>query len=322
MTQNTSIEWCDHTASPWHGCTKVAAGCDHCYAERMAKRNPDVLGVWGPDGVRVRSKSFEKNVRRWNAEAAAAGKTVSVFPSICDPFEDRPELVPWREEMFELIDQCPYVTFLLLTKRPENIAKMWSPNVTAPTFPLANYWLKRRPNVWLGTSIATQEDADRNVPHLLQCRGLSLVLFLSAEPLLGEVEISGWLWGRQTPCEGCPRDSDCECNWSTAKQNGEPTVDWVIVGGESGPNARPMHPAWARLLRDQCQAAGVPFLFKQNGEWAPVIESKGMLASSGEVSGLHHVFRDASGAVLMSRMGKKRSGRLLDGVEHNEFPQV
>lgn len=106
MGETTKIEWCDHTASPWYGCAHVHAGCDHCFAEAMAKRNPATLGTWGEGGARVQSKSFAANCRKWNKQANEHGVIESVFPSLCDPFEDHPALVPWRKEMFDVIDEC------------------------------------------------------------------------------------------------------------------------------------------------------------------------------------------------------------------------
>ena len=112
MGEQTKIQWCDHSASPWHGCEHARMpdgsehpGCWNCYAEAMSRRNQRVLGVWGGDGTRVKSKSFVKNLIAWNKVGEKRGRPVSVFPSICDPFENRPELVPWREEMFATIDQ-------------------------------------------------------------------------------------------------------------------------------------------------------------------------------------------------------------------------
>jgi protein gp37 len=235
MAENSKIEWCDHTASPWHGCSKTDnPGCDNCYAAAMAVRNPETLGVWGDDGTRVKSKSFVKNLRTWQKKAAREGRSVTVFPSICDPFEDRPELVPWRQEMFAVADECPNVILLLLTKRPENVRRMWP----ACPWHINDEWgsnpIPHRPNVWLGCSVSDQPTADKNVPELLKLHDLCPVLFLSAEPLLGPVDLRYYA-------------SD-ECR----------NLDWCIIGGESGHGARPCNVAWIRSLVSQCQAAGVP----------------------------------------------------------------
>lgn len=309
MAETTKIQWCDHTASPWHGCSKTDnPGCDNCYAAAMAPRNPGILGVWGDDGVRVKSKSFADKMQQWQRKAEKTGQDVTVFPSLCDPFEDRPELAPWRQEMFGLADECPNVTLLLLTKRPENIRRMWverddllecsaclwrgseaesqqvdfedepagwecpqcqSPcghkPIDEPTF---------RPNVWLLTSVSDQTTADRNIPELLKCRDLSPVLGVSYEPALGPVDFLQWM--RPKPdcgfveVDGCcfhPDSITPECHAAIACPV-TPTwqgLNWLIVGGESGPNARPCNVQWIRSAVQQCEAAGVACFIKQLG---------------------------------------------------------
>lgn len=290
MGEHSKIEWTDHTASPWYGCEKVAEGCKNCYAAAMSRRNPAVLGEWGPDGTRPKSKSFFRNLELWNAQAEKAGKPVSVFPSLCDPFEDRADVEEVRKEMFAAADRLPWIRLLLLTKRPQFIWDMW-PWEDAPIG--AHDWRAPRHNIWIGTSIACRKDLC-NIRTLRMCRELSPVLFLSIEPLiedLGTLDLRG--------------------------------MDWVIVGGESGPNARPMHPSWVRAIRDQCQAAGVPFLFKQWGEWYPVKQSScapGYLAPN--INRASEWTRDDLGAPEFAKVGKKAAGRLLDGREWNEFPEV
>ena len=266
MAENTKIQWTDRTASPWHGCTKIAPGCDNCYAAAGALRNPKTLGVWGDDGVRVKSRSFIGKLYDWNRRAMKAGKTISVFPSICDPFEDRPELVPWREEMFDAIDQCPHVRLLLLTKRPENITSMW-PVVDATTmsrnvkYGRAGSW---RANIYLVTSVSEQATVDRNIPLLLQCRDLVPMLGVSAEPLLAPVDFTALdIDGGRTLLNSLTGELT---DTKTSRRCGEiGALDWVIVGGECGPKARPCNLEWIRSIRDQCQAAGVPCFVKQLG---------------------------------------------------------
>lgn len=246
MTDNSKIEWTEDTASPWYGCTKIAAGCANCYAADLSRRNPKTLGVWGDDGVRIKSKSFCDDLRRWNRRGEREQRQIKVFPSMCDPFEDRPELAPWRQEMFAVIDQCPWVIVQMLTKRPENIPAMIPPysfhacetgdcphNLASECNTLAER--QYRDNVWLGTSIACRADLG-NIAELRKCRDLSPVLFLSAEPLiedLGEIDLTG--------------------------------IDWVIVGGESGPNARWCDVDSVRSLVSQCKSAGVACFAKQLG---------------------------------------------------------
>lgn len=344
MAENSKIEWCDHSSSPWHGCQhaetpdgQVHPGCLNCYAELGAKRNPKTLGEWGPEGTRIKSKSFIRNLRLWNKQAANEGRRVTVFPSICDPFEDRPELVPWRQEMFAVIDECPNVILLLLTKRPHNVRRMWAEN--RHTFTANDdSRFTHRPNVWLGTSISDQHSADQLVPLLLQCHDLCPVLFLSAEPLVGPVDLRSPYYGlfpeRRVSLDtyampgGEPDD--------LAYQPG-PRISWVIVGGESGHHARPMHPDWARSLRDQCQAAGVAFFFKQWGEWQngshnatpnTIVLSDGRHGPTPQAIGWSLAQPNAEktwhgvNPTAMSRVGKATAGRLLDGRTWDEFPEA
>ena len=247
MAKNSKIEWTDHTFNPWIGCTKVSDGCKHCYAETlMDKRYGRVQ--WGPQGTRVRTSAanWRKPVQ-WNKQAAAEGRRYKVFcASLADVFEDRPELVEWRRELLDLIIRTPRLDWLILTKRPENVNRMIE---QATGFSEASMWFHAAPHVWIGTSVENQETADKRIPHLLQIP--ARVRFLSMEPLLGPVDLNLGNW-HTSPAE-CPAWYDwCNCS-----------IDWVIVGGESGHNARPMHPDWARSLRDQCVAAGVPVFFKQ-----------------------------------------------------------
>lgn len=257
MGDTTKIEWADHTASPWYGCSHAVLpdgseheGCANCYAEALAKRNPAILGVWGTEGTRVISKSFYKNCETWNKQAERDGVRRSVFPSLCDPFEsveawDGP-LNSWRAGLFSVIDNCPWLDFLLLTKRPQNVRKMW-PNMLAarPMFPGMPGKLGQpmpcivtqphRKNVWLLASVSNQRTSDKLIPELMECRDLVPVLGLSMEPLLGPVDLRG------------------------------AAIDWVIVGGESGPNARQCRPEWIRSIVSMCKSAGISCFVKQMG---------------------------------------------------------
>ena len=319
----------------------------------MSKRNPGTLGVWGPNGTRVvASESMWREPSKWNKAAEQAGERRRVFcASLADVFEDwrgqvshshgvpmwimdeawyrannsdgaynnplfwgaghvlddpdsgRPmTLDDVRRRLFALIDSTPWLDWLLLTKRTKNIMPMWPLELIPGTSSM--YGFQRRNNVWLGTSIATQEDADHNVPELLKNRDLARVLYLSAEPLLGPVDLSTWL----------------ACGDGTGIGNygfrSEP-ISWVIVGGESGPGARPMHSDWARSIRDQCTTAGVPFFFKQWGEWTscPALTSP-------SVSYQTHEWGKGFKPVRSWKVGKEKAGRTLDGVEWNEFPAV
>lgn len=186
-------------------------------------------------------------------------------------------------------------------------------------------WISGTPphNVWLGATIVNQDEADRDIPKLLAVP--ARVRFLSMEPLLGPVDLTDIALRRGTGDEEhfdalhFDGDADDEPELGTA------TIDWVIVGGESGPRARPMHPEWVRSLRDQCAAADVPFMFKQWGEWLPAGQkpAQGGLPPVVTKSGRDKLppCRVEDGIAYMN-LGKERAGRLLDGVEHNGFPEV
>lgn len=253
-----------------------------------------------------------------------------------------------RRRLFALIDATPNLDWLLLTKRPDNILRMWPAYFPGGYISEAGSMNQQgaRPNVWLGTSIATQPDADTNIPELLKCRDLAPVLFLSAEPLLGAVYLRHYL-SHSINCAGYRHSgaffpSHCNC--------GAPNIKWLIAGGESGRNAKPMHPDWARSLRDQCQAAGVPFFFKQWGEFGSgsinlmngepcfrYFSSKEQwinkasswvnggicVDQAGKICRVGSDFEQANYPVtIMHEIGKKAAGRLLDGREWNEFPEV
>lgn len=259
MAENSKIEWTDHTFNPWSGCQRVSPGCQHCYAETMAKRNPQTLGVWGPTGTRVRTSAANwRKPLLWNKQAQAGGRRFRVFcASMADVFERRDELIPWRAELMVLIQSTPNLDWLLLTKRPENILDMvpWTWHMNRPnmiTNDLVSGGGAWPSNVWIGTSVENQEQAQKRIPELLKVP--AAVRFLSCEPLLGPVNlelIPDALYDAGMPFE-----------WN--KLNGdERGIKWVIAGAESGHGARPMSIDWVRGLRNQCQGAGVPFFFKQ-----------------------------------------------------------
>jgi protein gp37 len=256
--------------------------------------------------------------------------------SLADMFEDNPQLDEWRSELFALIEATPNLDWLLLTKRPEKVTNM-----------IPYTWLNNFPqNIWMGTSVESQKYADERVPALLRIP--AKVRFLSCEPLLGHIDLSeavepddeAWdevnaEWDHDDEPEEFVEECEAELDWVNYGNDlvGNPehrewterrraragfktlkhgAIDWVICGGESGPQARPMHPNWARSLRDECDAASVPFLFKQWGEWAPNIT--GTITSS---DGIVKPMRDHG---EMIKVGKHKAGRLLDGREWSEFP--
>lgn len=237
MADVSKIQWTYATFNPWRGCTKVSAGCAHCYAETMSHRNPNVLGEWGADGSRaIAAESYWRGPVKWNREANRLGERRRVFcASLADVFEG-PETMPEayhdditeaRRRLFRLIDDTPMLDWLLLTKRPHNVREFW-PDA------------KRRRNIWLGATTENQREFDRRHRDLIDCRDLVSVCFLSVEPMLEFVDVRPAL--------------------------GTSGVSWVIVGGESGSESRPFNPQWARMVLDQCRDAGVAYFFKQTGE--------------------------------------------------------
>jgi protein gp37 len=324
MAQNSNIEWTDNTWNPWIGCTKVSPGCANCYAEARDQRFAGGAH-WGNGAPRQRTSAANWNQPlKWNREAAEdvddalhdfgadkyeAPQRPRVFcASLADWLDDEVP-IEWLADLLALIHATPFLDWQLLTKRPEN----YGPRIeqahhflgqrgTSAAFRVRE-WMQEyldgnrngAPNIWIGTSVEDQTRADVRIPALLKIP--AVVRFLSCEPLLGPVRIDR--------IEG-NADTFAPILWHPL--NGAPPVrigggiDWVICGGESGPHARPMHPAWARSLRDQCQGAGVPFLFKQWGSWAPSGDRR---------------LPDR----LVWKFGKKAAGRKLDGREWNEFPR-
>lgn len=252
MGKDTNIEWAHHTFNPWMGCAKISPGCHHCYAEGWAKRSGMVQ--WGAHAERRRTS--ENNWRqpiKWNADAKRKGVRYRVFcSSLADVF-DNAVPVQWRTDLFRLIAETPSLDWLLLTKRIGNADSMLGDYKTVPLLP----------NVWIGASITNQEEADRDIPKLLSVPAAKR--FLSMEPLLGPVDLRFHIFSEPT---GNFRTHAGKRQMELRKPD-DGGLHWVIVGGESGPGARPMHPEWVRSLRDQCSAADVPFLFKQHGESPP-----------------------------------------------------
>lgn len=317
MAENSAIEWCDHTFNSWEGCQKVGPGCDHCYAEtRNARFGGGVAPNWGPGAPRRRTSPANwRKPLRWQADAARflaeQGRRQRVFCASLADVFDNAANPADRADLFALIRRCPDLDWLLLTKRIGNAAAMAE---------AAGGWPE---NVWLGATIVNQAEADRDLDKLRAIDGPRF-RFLSMEPLLEPVA-----------CDPCALAS----------------LDWIIVGGESGPGARPMHPDWARSLRDQCAIAFVPFLFKQWGEWAPIRAmteqqiddcyhpaperdpeasrrakvKQCVLHGNGarfDGSAMFHrpAFEQGSRAMTMMAIGKKAAGRLLDGEQHDGVP--
>ncbi|MEO0955657.1 MAG: phage Gp37/Gp68 family protein [Pseudomonadota bacterium] len=338
MAESSNIEWTDATFNPWVGCTKISPACDNCYAEDWAKRFGDV--EWGNAPRRRTSEKNWNNPRRWNRQAdeweAEHGRPRFVFcASLADVFDNQVDPT-WREDLWKLIKECDRLVWLLLTKRPQNIAKMLPPD-----------WGEGYANVWLGTTVENQEIADRNIPHLMAAPAAKR--FLSIEPIVGPIDLSvawhmesaiegdcwgdcGWCDAGYPPLYNCMRGNQSEAEYLKGRSG----IDWVITGGESGKNARPAHPDWYRQLRDQCLEAGIPFHFKQWGEWGltgthPVSGDDGELAEHTIVSSTDRneigktVFwagrGDEQRSERLSRVGKKDAGRLLDGLTWDGRPK-
>ncbi|MGW3135941.1 DUF5131 family protein [Streptomyces sp. NPDC001139] len=287
-TQHTNIEWTDRTWNPVTGCTKVSPGCDHCYAETIAHRFAGSKAF--PDGFNVTlHEDRVDQPYRWK-------KPARVFVnSMADLFHDSvPDLFITR--VFDVMEANPQHTFQVLTKRHarmrsfvqrreaqrrEYAAKFDDcPTEAMRNSPAAQQARARagRPpaNIWLGVSVENQKWADIRIPALLETP--AAVRFLSCEPLLGPID----LWGPLVPGCGRPRLTywlDGRPGWGPEQTDDRgrvfqelavgPRLDWVIVGGESGSKARAIHPDWVRTVRDQCEHSGVPFFFKQWGEWGP-----------------------------------------------------
>lgn len=248
MGAQTKIEWATHTFNPWVGCTKVSPACDHCYAEGWAKRTGNA-DLWKGERRRTAAANWRQPIK-WNEAARAAGERHRVFcASLADVFDNQVS-EEWRADLWRLIRATPDLDWLLLTKRPQNITKML-PSEAMQRASAPWPW----PNVWLGTTAENQAEADRRIPHLLAT--LAAVRFISAEPLLGPVDL-----GFLEPCDHVRRSCEEIGCWRA--------LDWVIVGGESGPNARPMEESWAEDIRDQCKTAGVAFFMKQMTKKAPI----------------------------------------------------
>lgn len=346
MSANTKIEWADHTFNPWVGCTKVSPGCDHCYAEGWAKRAGKAAGVtWGGERRRTSEENWRQPLR-WNAQAERESRRYRVFcASLADVFDNQ---VPtaWRVDLFRLIAKTTHLDWSLLTKRIGNARQMLNEVVDDLSCGINTWDELPWPGVWIGATVVNQEEADRDIPKLLAVP--ARVRFLSIEPMLGDIRLGSWLQRSPSAAFAAGRVTPDMPAWTRI---GSTAIDWVICGGESGPHARPMHPDWARSLRDQCAAADVPFLFKQWGEYTahgvdpdgynPHLNcidahgrdcalSRGELARAKGEPWWHLPAQPGRptwgpdgippGVLEIRRVGKKAAGRLLDGVEHDGFP--
>lgn len=322
MGAKTGIEWTDCTdniivvkSGGWF-CVKISPGCWHCYAEALNQST-----YFGGNKLPYSGKPPELLLRRdilarWARQTRPRKHFVA---SMTDVFG---EWVPpeWAFEFLDAMTAAPRQTFQVLTKRPA-VARLYIAE-----------WLKVRQrerlpdNIWMGATVEDQTRANERIPELVAIP--ARVRFLSCEPLLSEVDLTiyskfGW-W---SPLTG-------EQVTGSSQHHDGPRIHWVIAGGESGKHARPMHPEWARSLRDQCLAAKVPFFFKQWGEWTEPLEEREdigpdeteeltQLAMSGKRGNSSSLTWDEMrGARLMARVGKRLAGRMLDGREWSEFPTL
>jgi protein gp37 len=241
MGETTGISWTQRTWNPWRGCTKVSPGCAHCYMFRDQKR-------YGRDPSKVVRTLTWGDPIKWNRLAAVAGKRELVFTcSWSDFFHEAAD--EWRPEAWEVIKATPMIEYQILTKRPERIVD---------NLPLD--WGPGYPNVWLGTSVETQKYAALRIPELLSAP--AKVHFVSCEPLLGPLNLHGVLGEFLVDQPAFHEDGEGNL-FEIPRVHARKGLDWVICGGESGPDFRPMMTQWAIDIKAQCDAAGVPFFGKQ-----------------------------------------------------------
>ncbi|OHU55958.1 hypothetical protein BKG83_17440 [Mycobacteroides chelonae] len=314
MGDKTGIEWTDATWNPITGCDKVSPGCDHCYAETLAERFRGTPGHYYERGfdVQLRRNMLDLPLsKKW-----AEPRRIFVN-SMSDLFHNKVSY-EYIAEVFAIMALAPQHTFQVLTKRHGRMRSLLNSGgfhtavvehmlAMTPEEQLSDVGdVLPLPNVWLGVSAEDQKRAELRIPFLMDTP--AAVRFVSLEPLLARVDLwPSWLH----PVMREPSPENHTLGRRIGKANGVGFIDWVIVGGESGPGARPMHPDWARSLRDQCVAAGVPLLFKQWGEWTPNIG---------------HRYRDWANLSdpheFVMRVGKKAAGRELDGCTWDQYPEA
>lgn len=392
MADGTRIEWTDATWNPITGCAVVSPGCTNCYAMKLAgtrlrnhssrvglTRDTKAGPVWTGE-IRFNEQWLDQPMRWSRPRMIFVCAHGDLFAEgVTDDMLDK---------VFAVMALAPQHTFQVLTKRPERMRdycrrtdeRERHPSMTVAALmaatgrwntPALDLRIWPLPNVWLGVSVEDQTRADERIPVLLNTP--AAVRWISAEPLLGPVNFRNlrqynprgkpWIDGLRglvTRGDYLARSpSECSMNTSTRIPGELPALDWIVAGGESGHGARPMHPDWVRSIRDQCAAAGVPFLFKQWGEWAPICEMSetatdrcyrsNRRANDGESQdtldemygrtrlvpshvlhqdGSRHgniapmAFQQGTGAMTMFAIGKKAAGRTLNGVTHDGFPQV
>lgn len=316
MVENTRIEWADHTLNWWTGCEPVSPACAGCYAELWAKRAGRVFSDRRLTTEHNRSMPF-----KWQGDyewRRRHGRRPRVFVNSLSDFFDNKVPNDWREAFFHTAKLTPNVIYMLLTKRIGNAVKM-----------LPDDWGESGyQNIWLGATMVTQEELQRDVLKLLRIP--ARVHFVSIEPMLGPMDLRTIVYGELPGISSTSLTFDAlQGVWSgvaapvdlrerrRALPEALPPIDWVIAGGESGPEARPSSLHWYRAIRDQCASAYTPFFFKQWGEWISASEESALVDGSRRLPRMYPFPNSTEVAV---RLGKKKTGARLDGREHRHFP--
>ena len=336
MAKNSNIEWTDSTVNFWWGCTKVGPGCDHCYAETWSRRTGG--NIWGGGVPRRKIKSavallhrLDNDYSRWAADHEIAGHHQTsrqrVFIQSMSDLFDLEVPLEWFSEAWQTIEQCNRLHIQIVTKRISAVEKRLAA-IGVTTWPK---------HAGLMITVCNQAEADRDIPRLLALKAKLGIPWvgLSMEPILGHARILKYLYPL---CDRCaPWETPCRTGCENCTN-----VDWVIVGGESGSHARPMHPDWVRSIREQCITARVPFFFKQWGEFGqeyypnPPPKIQYAMTKDGVCYAPEDIaFPDGKrrgeairaeaqtkSPTMIYRVGKARAGRLLDSVEHNDMPRA
>lgn len=371
---DSSIEWTDKVWNPIRGCSKVSAGCKNCYAERMASRfsgpgQPYDGLVWRPgDGRGTGWTGEARFIPSMLTTPLSWRKPCRVFVNSMSDLFHESLTDDAIDAIFGAMWACLYIgrgateghTFQVLTKRPQRMLdylstdrrEAWASRAVHigggvdpdAIYDQVRYYDGPHPRIHLGVSIENQAAADERVPLLLQCP--AAVRWVSCEPLLGAVDLcqiktTDGASVVALDAEGAPYLNALRgaTFWPEGDHGANVNaIDWVVVGGESGPNARPMHPFWAMALRDQCRDAGVPYFFKQWGEWCPRSSCYHTLADGRDLAKLDpeskrwpcikltDTGRDGwqlgsdGESAYMQRVGKKMTGDLLEGKRYQMFP--
>jgi len=354
----SKIEWTDRSDwNPIRGCTRVSEGCRNCYAESIAAR------FSAPGQPFHGFAKRTPNGPRWTGKVAPIEERLTLplkwrrparifVNSAFDLFHES-VLDEWIDRVFAVMALAPQHTFQVLTKRPKRMREWIKDRLEEGCWGAVEHRAKKIArgtpleqklvgktlasvgpfsHVWLGVTAEDQARADERIPDLLATP--AAVRFVSVEPMLGAIDLRRLKWGEPSAATfyGHPEINKVQFILDAltgAESLGWRGLDWIICGGESGPDARPMHPNWARDLRDQCGAAGVPFFFKQWGRWLPADQCNdriircskhAVVARSGRAL-IDHDIANPPESVFAFDYGKRHTGRLLDGVEHNAFPE-